>query len=106
MAAALPRASRRSVARSGSTGAFVAGGSDMPRGVLAAEKHKKQLRKIAGGTPYINHPLAAADLLASVAGVTGVVVLAAGPCEWCGCRAAGPVRAIALRPARPVRVAV
>ena len=44
---------------------------------FAAEKHKKQLRKNAGGTPYINHPLAAADLLASDGGVTDVVVLAA-----------------------------
>jgi guanosine-3',5'-bis(diphosphate) 3'-pyrophosphohydrolase len=44
---------------------------------FAAEKHKKQLRKNAGGTPYINHPLAAADLLATDGGVTDVVVLAA-----------------------------
>jgi len=44
---------------------------------FAAEKHKKQLRKNAGGTPYINHPLAAADLLVSEGGVTDVVVLAA-----------------------------
>jgi len=74
----------------------------MPRGVLAAEKHKKQLRKNAGGTPYINHPLAAADLLASDGGVTDVVVLAAGSCEWCGCAPAGRDRTISLRPARPV----
>ena len=32
---------------------------------FAAEKHKSQLRKNAGGTPYINHPLAVAELLAS-----------------------------------------
>jgi guanosine-3',5'-bis(diphosphate) 3'-pyrophosphohydrolase len=31
---------------------------------FAAEKHKSQLRKNSGATPYINHPLAVADLLA------------------------------------------
>ena len=44
---------------------------------FAAEKHKKQLRKNAEGTPYINHPLAAAELLATEGGVTDAVVLAA-----------------------------
>ena len=43
---------------------------------FAAEKHKKQLRKNAGGTPYINHPLAAADLLANEGGVDDAIVLA------------------------------
>ena len=44
---------------------------------FAAEKHKGQRRKNAGGTPYINHPLAAAELLAREAGVDDAVVLAA-----------------------------
>lgn len=43
---------------------------------FAAEKHKRQRRKNANGTPYINHPLAAADLLAREAGVDDAVVLA------------------------------
>jgi guanosine-3',5'-bis(diphosphate) 3'-pyrophosphohydrolase len=43
---------------------------------FAAEKHKRQKRKNAAETPYINHPLEATYLLATEAGVTDVVVLA------------------------------
>jgi len=43
---------------------------------FAAEKHKAQKRKNTAQTPYINHPLEAASLLATEAGVTDVVVLA------------------------------
>jgi guanosine-3',5'-bis(diphosphate) 3'-pyrophosphohydrolase len=43
---------------------------------FAAEKHKTQKRKNTAQTPYINHPLEAASLLATEAGVTDVVVLA------------------------------
>jgi len=42
---------------------------------FAAEKHKTQKRKNTAQTPYINHPLEAARLLATEAGVTDVVVL-------------------------------
>jgi guanosine-3',5'-bis(diphosphate) 3'-pyrophosphohydrolase len=44
---------------------------------FAADKHKGQKRKNASETPYINHPLEVAHLLATEAGVTDVVVLAA-----------------------------
>jgi guanosine-3',5'-bis(diphosphate) 3'-pyrophosphohydrolase len=44
---------------------------------FAAEKHKNQPRKNAGGTPYINHPLAVAELLANEGGVDDVTVLVA-----------------------------
>jgi guanosine-3',5'-bis(diphosphate) 3'-pyrophosphohydrolase len=42
---------------------------------FAAEKHKTQKRKNTAKTPYINHPLEVAHLLATEAGVTDVVVL-------------------------------
>ncbi|HZX65065.1 MAG TPA: HD domain-containing protein, partial [Myxococcales bacterium] len=42
---------------------------------FAAEKHKTQKRKNTAETPYINHPLEVAHLLATGAGVTDVVVL-------------------------------
>ncbi|MFL5445666.1 MAG: HD domain-containing protein [Myxococcales bacterium] len=42
---------------------------------FAAEKHKTQKRKNTAQTPYINHPLEVAHLLATGAGVTDVVVL-------------------------------
>ena len=44
---------------------------------FAAEKHKNQSRKNAGGTPYINHPLAVAELLAREGGVADITVLVA-----------------------------
>ncbi|HUJ24370.1 MAG TPA: HD domain-containing protein [Myxococcales bacterium] len=44
---------------------------------FAAEKHKSQLRKNADATPYINHPLAVAELLAREGHVDDPVVLAA-----------------------------
>jgi len=44
---------------------------------FAAEKHKNQSRKNAGGTPYINHPLAVAELLAREGGVVDISVLVA-----------------------------
>jgi GTP diphosphokinase / guanosine-3',5'-bis(diphosphate) 3'-diphosphatase len=43
---------------------------------FAADKHKGQLRKNAEATPYINHPLAVANLLAR-AGLEDEAVLAA-----------------------------
>jgi len=37
---------------------------------FAADKHRNQRRKDAGASPYINHPIAVAAVLASEAGVT------------------------------------
>lgn len=44
---------------------------------FAADKHRRQRRKDGDATPYINHPLAVAHLLAAVGGVTDPDVLAA-----------------------------
>ena len=44
---------------------------------FAAAKHHDQRRKNPGGTPYINHPLAVAELLAREGGVEDPVVLVA-----------------------------
>lgn len=44
---------------------------------FAAERHSKQRRKDADASPYINHPLALAHLLASVGGVHDSAVLQA-----------------------------
>ena len=44
---------------------------------FAAHKHRDQRRKDAEATPYINHPLALASLLADEAGITDAEVLAA-----------------------------
>ena len=45
--------------------------------VFAAERHRAQKRKDAQASPYINHPLQVAELLASVGGVDDARVLAA-----------------------------
>lgn len=44
---------------------------------FAAEKHRHQRRKDVARSPYINHPLALANLLADAGGVRDPVVLAA-----------------------------
>ncbi|OXB62812.1 hypothetical protein ASZ78_008030 [Callipepla squamata] len=44
---------------------------------FAATKHREQRRKDPEGTPYINHPIGVARILAHEAGVTDVVVLQA-----------------------------
>jgi guanosine-3',5'-bis(diphosphate) 3'-pyrophosphohydrolase len=44
---------------------------------FAAFKHREQRRKGVGGSPYINHPLAVASVLATEAGVDDVDVLTA-----------------------------
>jgi len=44
---------------------------------FAAEKHRSQRRKDADASPYINHPLALAHLLATDAGIDDPVVLCA-----------------------------
>ena len=44
---------------------------------FAAHKHRDQRRKDAGASPYINHPIALADVLVNEAGVTDVGVLCA-----------------------------
>lgn len=44
---------------------------------FAADKHRTQRRKDKDASPYINHPIALADVLVQVGGVTDVEVLAA-----------------------------
>jgi len=44
---------------------------------FAAEKHRHQRRKDADASPYINHPIALANVLANEGGVTDIVVLCA-----------------------------
>src|SRR5687768_13721156 len=44
---------------------------------FAALKHRDQRRKGQGATPYINHPLAVANVLANEARINDPVVLAA-----------------------------
>ena len=44
---------------------------------FAADKHRKQKRKDADASPYINHPIALADVLANEGGVTDLTVLCA-----------------------------
>ena len=44
---------------------------------FAADKHRDQRRKDAEASPYINHPIALADVLVNEGGVTDVEVLAA-----------------------------
>lgn len=44
---------------------------------FAADKHRDQRRKDPGSSPYINHPIAVAEVLARVGGVQDVQVLAA-----------------------------
>jgi guanosine-3',5'-bis(diphosphate) 3'-pyrophosphohydrolase len=52
--------------------------ADLLRAVeFAAEKHRDQRRKGAGASPYINHPIEVAAMLANVAAVQDVAILAA-----------------------------
>jgi guanosine-3',5'-bis(diphosphate) 3'-pyrophosphohydrolase len=44
---------------------------------FAAQKHRDQRRKDAEASPYINHPIALAEVLAEVGGVADIEVLAA-----------------------------
>lgn len=44
---------------------------------FAAEKHRNQRRKDADASPYINHPIALAHLLATTGGIDDIVVLRA-----------------------------
>lgn len=44
---------------------------------FAAEKHKNQRRKNVEGSPYINHPIALANVLANEGGVSDAAVLCA-----------------------------
>jgi guanosine-3',5'-bis(diphosphate) 3'-pyrophosphohydrolase len=44
---------------------------------FAAHKHRDQRRKDVGASPYINHPIALADILVNEGGITDHVVLCA-----------------------------
>ena len=44
---------------------------------FAAFKHRDQRRKDAGASPYINHPIALANLLCNEAGITDPIVVCA-----------------------------
>lgn len=44
---------------------------------FAAEKHRHQRRKDVDTSPYINHPIAVANVLANEAGITDVLTIAA-----------------------------
>ena len=44
---------------------------------FAAHKHRDQRRKDAEASPYINHPIALADVLVNEGGVTDVEVICA-----------------------------
>src|SRR5947209_16547239 len=44
---------------------------------FAAHKHRDQRRKDAEASPYINHPIALADVLVNEGGVTDIEVLCA-----------------------------
>lgn len=51
---------------------------DLLRAVaFAAEKHRDQRRKGAQGSPYINHPIAVAEVLALVGGISDLAALQA-----------------------------
>jgi (p)ppGpp synthase/HD superfamily hydrolase len=53
-------------------------GAELLRAVhFAADKHRDQRRKGAEASPYINHPIEVAELLARVGGVTDLVTLQA-----------------------------
>jgi guanosine-3',5'-bis(diphosphate) 3'-pyrophosphohydrolase len=45
--------------------------------LFAADKHRGQKRKDAQGTPYINHPIYVANMMASVGGVVDIEALQA-----------------------------
>lgn len=45
--------------------------------VFAARKHRDQRRKDPEASPYINHPIEVAELLARVAGVDDLAILQA-----------------------------
>jgi guanosine-3',5'-bis(diphosphate) 3'-pyrophosphohydrolase len=46
--------------------------------MFAADKHRRQTRKDAQGTPYINHPIMVVNLMANVGGITDIEALQAG----------------------------
>ena len=43
--------------------------------VFAADKHRNQRRKDADASPYINHPIALANILVNEGGITDINVL-------------------------------
>jgi len=55
-------------------------GSFVKAVAFAADKHRNQRRKDADASPYINHPIALANLLANEGGIANEIVLCA---EFC-----------------------
>ena len=49
----------------------------MDAAMFAADKHRDQKRRDARGTPYINHPIMVANLMATVGGITDIEALQA-----------------------------
>jgi guanosine-3',5'-bis(diphosphate) 3'-pyrophosphohydrolase len=61
-----------------SPGAAISTSADLLRSIaFAADKHRDQRRKDAEASPYVNHVIAVAELLARVGGVTEPTVLVA-----------------------------
>lgn len=52
-------------------------GSVLRAAAFAAQRHRRQRRHDAERSPYINHPLALADILANLGGIADPVVLCA-----------------------------
>lgn len=52
-------------------------GSVLRAAAFAAHRHRRQRRLGGDGSPYINHPLAVAELLANLGGIVDPVVLCA-----------------------------
>jgi guanosine-3',5'-bis(diphosphate) 3'-pyrophosphohydrolase len=44
---------------------------------FAADRHRDQRRKDVGGSPYINHPIEVAEILARIGGISDLAVLQA-----------------------------
>ena len=50
---------------------------------FAADKHREQKRKGVGASPYVNHPIEVAEILASVGEVRGRSLPSAGSRSQC-----------------------
>jgi guanosine-3',5'-bis(diphosphate) 3'-pyrophosphohydrolase len=66
---------------------------------FASRKHSTQRRKNAEASPYINHPIAVAHLLADTSGITDLITLMAAVPTWRVARWSRPGRWRSCRPA-------